>query len=136
MKNNKSLSAVESFTGGLFASEIVSVPGASQYFLGALVSYSNAIKQKLGISTHNGVINKEVALAMAKAGNEFFGSDICVSFTGNAGPGVMDDKPAGLVYIAINDEVYELNLIGGRNSVRQEAVTFAIKKLKDMGILE
>ena len=125
----KTLSSIESLTGGLFASTITSIPGASKYFKGTIVTYQNEIKEKLGIDTSNGVINKETALAMAKAGREYFKSDICVSFTGNAGPEVMDDKPVGLVFIAINYEVFELNLKGSRNEIRKQAVEFAIKKI-------
>ncbi|MCK5945722.1 MAG: CinA family protein [Mycoplasmataceae bacterium] len=125
----KTLSSIESLTGGLFASEITSKPGASKYFKGSIVTYQNEIKEKLGIDTTNGVINKETALAMSKAGRKYFDSDICVSFTGNAGPEAMDGKPVGLVFIAINNDVYELNLSGDRNSIRKQAVEFAIKKI-------
>ena len=125
----KTIGSIESFTGGLFASTVVSKAGASKYFKGTLVTYNNDLKEKLGIDTSNGVINKQVAIQMALKGKEFLEVDTCVSFTGNAGPEVMDDKPVGLVYISINEEVYELNLEGNRNQIRQRAVEFAINKL-------
>ena len=125
----KTLSSVESFTGGLFAQSITSKPGASKFFKGALVSYSNEIKEKLGIDTSNGVINKEVALQMSLKGCEYFQSDICVSFTGNAGPTTLDGLPVGKVFIGINKQVYELDLVGSRNEIRKQAVEFALKKI-------
>lgn len=128
----KTLGSVESFTGGLFASTIIATPGASSYFKGALVTYSNEIKEKLGVDTSNGVVNAEVAKAMALKGKEFLGVDYCVSFTGNAGPSALDNAPVGKVFIAINDTVYELDLEGDRNSIRQEAVNFAINKIEKL----
>lgn len=128
----KTLGSVESFTGGLFASTIIAQPGASKFFKGAIVSYDNSVKQKLGIDTSNGVINKETALSMALKGKEFLGVDICVAFTGNAGPDVMDNKNVGKVFIAINAEVYELDLQGDRTSIRQQAVDFALNKIKNL----
>ncbi len=126
----KTLGSVESITGGLFASKITEKPGASKYFKGSIVSYQNEIKQKLGINTSQGVINKEVALEMSKKGREFLGVDICVSFTGNAGPGILDSKPVGLVFVAINEEVFELNFQGNRKEIREKAVSFALSKLE------
>lgn len=127
--NNKTLAAVESFTGGLFASTVISKPGASKYFKGSLVSYFSEVKEKLGVDVSKGVINAEVAKQMALKGKEFFGANICVSFTGNAGPDSMENKPAGLVFVAINEEVFELNLTGSRNEIREKAVEFALEKI-------
>ena len=125
----KTIGSVESLTGGLFATKITETPGASKFFKGTIITYSNDIKEKLGVDTSNGVVNKEVALQMALKGKEFLGVDTCVSFTGNAGPDVLDGKEVGLVYIAINDLVYELNLKGDRQEIREQAVNFALKKL-------
>ncbi len=134
MKINKdiTIASVESFTGGLFASEIIKEPGASKYFKGSLVTYWNEIKEKLGVNTSNGVINEDVAIEMALKGKQFFNVDYCVSFTGNAGPEVMDGKEVGDIFIAINDQVFELHLKNmNRNQIRIEAVKFAIKKLEE-----
>jgi len=128
----KTLGSVESITGGLFASTITSQPGASNFFKGSIVSYANEIKEKLGIDTSSGVVNKEVALAMAKAGKEFLNVDICVAFTGNAGPSTLDDLPVGKVFIAINETVYEQNFSGTRDQIRKQCVTFAFEKIKDV----
>lgn len=125
------IASIESFTGGLFASSIVSKPGASDYFKGSIVAYSNDIKNKLGIDTKNGVINKDVALEMSKKGKEFFNVDYCFSFTGNAGPNAMEEKDVGLIYIAVNENVFEFfwpNM--NRNEIRAKAVDFALKELE------
>ncbi len=127
---NFTLASVESFTGGLFAATIVEKPGSSKYFKGSIVTYHNDIKDKLGVNVENGVINSNTALEMAKRGKEFFNVDYCIAFTGNAGPTAMEDKPVGLFYIAINNQVYEFfypNL--SRNEIRKKAVEIAIKKL-------
>ncbi len=127
---NFTLASVESFTGGLFAATIVEKPGSSKYFKGSIVTYHNDVKDKLGVNVENGVINSNTALEMAKKGKEFFNVDYCIAFTGNAGPSAMEDKPVGLFYIAINNQVYEFfypNL--SRNEIRKKAVEIAIKKL-------
>ncbi|MCK5867075.1 MAG: nicotinamide-nucleotide amidohydrolase family protein [Mycoplasmataceae bacterium] len=124
----KTIGSIESFTGGLFASTIISKPGASEFFKGSIVAYSNEIKSKLGIDVSNGVVNKEVALEMAKKGREFLNVEICVSFTGETGPS-SSEKPIGTVFIAINEIVFELSLKGTRNEIRQQAVDIALEKL-------
>lgn len=130
---NITISSVESFTGGLFASEIVSQPGASKYFKGSLVAYSNEIKEKLGVNVKNGVVNKEVAIEMALKGKEFFNVDYCISFTGNAGPTGSEGKEVGLFYIAINENVFEFHYPHlSRNEIRKKAVEIAINKLQEI----
>jgi len=124
----KTLGSVESLTGGLFASTITNKPGASKFYKGSVISYANEIKEKLGIDTSNGVVNKQVALAMAAKGKEFLNVDICISFTGNAGPEVLDNLPIGKVFIAINEEVYEKDFKGNREEIRKQCVDFAISK--------
>ncbi|CAC13500.1 COMPETENCE-DAMAGE PROTEIN [Mycoplasmopsis pulmonis] len=124
--------SVESFTGGLFASKIVQRPGASKYFAGSIVAYSNQVKEKLGIDTSKGIINANVALEMAKKGKAFFEADLCFSFTGNAGPDAWDNKEVGLVYIGINDQVYEFKLKGSREQIQNQACDFALEKLDQL----
>lgn len=127
----KTVGAVESFTGGLFAATIINEPGASSYFRGSLVAYHNEIKELIGVDTANGVVTADVALMMALRGKEFLNVDYCFAFTGNAGPTASEDKPVGLVYIALNDQVYEFFWTHlSRNEIRQKAVDFALKKLK------
>lgn len=127
------IASIESLTAGLFASSIAEVSGASQVLKGALVTYQTSCKEEvLHVDAKTiekyGVISKEVAYAMAKKGKEMFQSDIVVSFTGNAGPEVMDEKPVGLVHMAIaykeNIYTYEHIFEGSRNEIRQKACQF------------
>ena len=123
------IASVESLTGGLFASELVKKKGASKYFEGALVAYSNQVKEKLGVDVSKGVINKQTALQMALKGKEYFNVDLCVAFTGNAGPEDSEGQPVGKVFIAINEKVYELDFKGSRRSIQKQCVNFALKKI-------
>ena len=127
----KTISTVESFTGGLMAATIVTVPGSSAYFKGSLVAYSNEIKEKNGIKLHEGSpYHPNVALSMAKVGKKMFDTDYCISFTGRAGG---DDHPEnGKVWIAINDQVKELTFQGNRDLVRLQAVQFALNWFKEL----
>lgn len=131
LKNKKTLGSVESLTGGLFSSSVVSIPGASSVFLGALVTYSPEIKNKVAnvdkkLIDEFGVVSFEVAKAMAENGRKILGVDYCLSFTGNAGPLTLDNKEVGEVYIALsykeNTIVTHLNLKGSRNEIREECV--------------
>lgn len=125
------IGSVESVTGGLFASSITSIPGVSSIFKGSLVTYSIPTKAKLlgfGEDYINkyGVVSKEVALKMAELGKKKLDVDICVSFTGNAGPDALCDLPVGLIYVGVSyekkTEVYEFHLEGDRNKIRNEIV--------------
>ena len=128
------LGSVESFTGGLFAREITRIPGASKFYKGGLVTYWTEEKiNVLGIDKslvdQFGVVSRECAYQMAKNGKNILDVDICVSFTGNAGPDTMENKPCGEIYIGISifDRVitYPYLLDGDRNSIQQEAVSLA-----------
>jgi nicotinamide-nucleotide amidase len=101
------LAVAESCTGGRVASTITDVPGASQVFLGGVVSYSNAAKaDMLGVDpsilrTH-GAVSSETAAAMALGARDRLHADIAVSITGIAGPdGGTAEKPVGLVWFGI-----------------------------------
>ena len=119
---NISISSVESFTVGNFAAMLGSIPGISKVYRGSLVTYQSETKERLLGISHDiikkyGVVSKEIASLMCINGKQILNSDICVSFTGNAGPEAMEGKPVGLVYIGILYEgvnIYELNLKGSR----------------------
>lgn len=100
------VSSCESLTAGLFTSTIASIPGASAVLMGGLVTYFTEMKKVLAhvdedLIKKYGVISSECSIAMAKNTLEIVGSNYCVSFTGNAGPSSMEDKPAGCVYCSI-----------------------------------
>lgn len=128
------LGSVESFTGGSFASEITSVSGASHFFKGAYVTYATEEKHRLlGISwdviDKYGVVSQEVAGEMAGHGKVLLNVDFCVSFTGNAGPEAMENKPVGEIYIgvAFKDmvQVFAYHLEGDRKNIQKQAINIA-----------
>ena len=103
------LAVAESCTGGLIGHRLTQVPGSSNYFLEGAIAYSNESKvDRLNVQPFlirdYGAVSEEVALAMAKGIRKSSGADIGLSVTGVAGPGASDNKPAGTVFIAINDE--------------------------------
>ncbi len=99
------LGAMESCTGGLFASTITDAAGSSDYFRGGLVSYSTEMKAAWGVSREtlaaHGAISIETARAMASAARARLGVDVGVGITGVAGPSEQEGKPVGTVHIAV-----------------------------------
>ncbi len=130
-----SLGAVESFTAGLFSSTVGEIPGASATFRGALVTYDPALKTKLaGVSEktirEKGVVSPETAIEMAVGGRKVLGVDVCVSFTGDAGPGLeKGNSKVGEAYICIatgkQNIVLHPSFDGSRNAIRKAAVEMA-----------
>ncbi len=106
------ITSVESCTGGMFASAITDVAGASEIISSAYVTYSNEAKIKevnvpAELIDEYGVVSPQVAEAMAKGAKERSGADIAVSVTGYAGPEADPGHDAGEAYIgfAIRDTV-------------------------------
>ncbi len=95
----------ESCTGGLIASQITAVPGASDVFEAGIVTYSNRSKNRLlGVSKKDletfGAVSREIAISMVEGALEKTGADVAVAVTGIAGPtGGSPEKPVGTVYI-------------------------------------
>jgi len=104
------LGTAESCTGGLVAHLITEIPGSSDYFVGALVTYANEIKVGLAgvpgdVLDAHGAVSAQVARAMADGARHRLGADIAVAVTGVAGPdGGTPAKPVGLTYVAVADE--------------------------------
>ncbi len=107
LENQWTLSIAESCTGGHAASRITQMPGASEYFLGAVVPYSNALKTKiLGVPEElieeAGAVSKDVAAKMVEGVLRLTGSDFGLAVTGIAGPtGGTPEKPVGTVWCAV-----------------------------------
>lgn len=101
------LAVAESCSGGLIGHRITEIPGSSAYFMGGVVSYSNEAKQHMlgvdaAILEAHGAVSPETAKAMAEGARQRFGVDIALASTGIAGPGGgSDEKPVGLVYLAL-----------------------------------
>jgi nicotinamide-nucleotide amidase len=110
---NQTLQVAESLTGGMVATKLVDVPGASKVFTQGLVTYHNQSKQRLldvseeTLATH-GAVSRQCALEMARGLHIKHGADWGVSTTGIAGPtGATPNKPIGLTYIAWVGHNYE-----------------------------
>jgi len=106
-RKRRALALAESCTGGGIADQITNVSGASKIFLGGIVAYSNAAKQKfLGVRAEllarHGAVSEAVARAMAEGARDKFGADFALAVTGIAGPtGGTKAKPVGTVFIAL-----------------------------------
>ena len=102
------LGAIESATGGLISHLITNVPGSSDYFKGAVVSYANEIKMKvIGVKESTlkryGSVSSQVAEEMARGGRNVLEVEICVADTGIAGPGgATPGKAVGLFYLGLS----------------------------------
>jgi nicotinamide-nucleotide amidase len=107
LKIGKTLSLAESCTGGTIASLLTALPGASKYFIGSLVAYSNKIKvNELNVSAsalkNFGAVSEQTVIEMALGACKLFKSDYSVAVSGIAGPdGGTDEKPVGTVWIAV-----------------------------------
>lgn len=130
------VTTVESLTGGMIASTIVSVPGASEVFREGYVTYCDEAKHKLvGVSLDTlrikTAVSEETAREMAEGGRSRADSSLALSATGIAGPdGGTEEKPVGLVYIGCatkeKTEVRRLLLKGTRMEIRMQTVYEAI----------
>jgi nicotinamide-nucleotide amidase len=108
-QKNKTLSTAESCTGGYIASLLTSEPGASQFFMGSIVSYSNNIKKEvLGVSQQTldnaGAVSEETVQQMVKGALALLKTDYVAAVSGIMGPdGGSAEKPVGLVWVAVGD---------------------------------
>jgi nicotinamide-nucleotide amidase len=133
----------ESCTGGLVASAITAVSGASEVFDRGLVTYSNRAKQELlGIAgdmiADYGAVSEPVARMMAEGALENSNAHISIAITGVAGPtGGTELKPVGLVHLATaraNQSVHHrVERFGdiGRENIQLAAVQLALEMLRD-----
>ena len=95
------LALAESLTGGLVASRLTAIPGASDVFRGGVVSYASEVKFDLLEVSPGPVVNEPAAIEMAEGVQRLLGADIGLSLTGVAGPTEQDGVPVGTVCIAV-----------------------------------
>ena len=106
-RRGQTLATAESCTGGLVSARLTDVPGASDGFVGGVVSYSNDVKEHqlgvpLSVLVEYGAVSEEVARAMASGVRNRLAADWGIGITGIAGPtGGTEDKPVGLVHWAV-----------------------------------
>ncbi len=129
------LGVAESVTGGLVAGRLTNIPGASDVFRGAVVSYSSDVKFDLLGVPRGPVVSEAVAIAMAQGVRKVLGSDVGLALTGVAGPDEQDGKPVGTlcVGLALQDGVTQartLQLPGARNQMRELSVISALDELR------
>ena len=105
-ESEKTVATAESCTGGRIAEAIISVPGASKYFKGGVISYVNEVKESLLGVSHQTLEEKtavceEVAVQMVKGACRTMQTDYAISATGVAGPtGGTKDIPVGTIWLA------------------------------------
>jgi len=136
----QTLALAESCTGGALADQVTDVPGASEIFLGGVVSYANTAKEKLlGVRAEtlaaHGAVSEAVAREMAVGVREKFGADFALAVTGIAGPGGgTPEKPVGTVYIslasAVGVDVKKFNNAWDRATFKQVTAMQALDWLR------
>ncbi len=103
------LGTAESCTGGYIAHRLTSIPGASAYFKGSIISYANEIKvDNLGVHPttlqEQGAVSEQTVKEMVKGALKALKADIAIAVSGIAGPdGGTPDKPVGTVWIAVGN---------------------------------
>ena len=148
--NGKTLGTAESCTGGRISEAIIASPGASNYFKGGIISYTNEIKERLLSVDHQVLEEKtavceEVAIQMVKGACETLGVDYAISVTGIAGPGGGTAAiPVGTIwigygskedvrtYLLTGDEGRDVNLAVATN----KALKLFLMYLKELNIEE
>lgn len=110
LNHHKTLTTAESCTGGYLAELLTSIPGASGFFPGAIVSYDNSIKEQLlrvpeDILEQHGAVSEEVVILMAENTRKIMHADYAIAVSGILGPtGGSPEKPVGTVWIAVASE--------------------------------
>jgi nicotinamide-nucleotide amidase len=135
LERGLTLGVAESVTGGLIASRLVAVEGASGFFRGGLVSYASDVKRSLLGVSPGPVVSASAAVEMATGALRLLEVDVAVSVTGVAGPDTQDDQPVGTVFIGVArsggaTEVAELRLPGDRPRIRQYSAISALDVLR------
>ncbi|MCL4448322.1 MAG: competence/damage-inducible protein A [Actinobacteria bacterium] len=149
---NLTLGLAESITGGLVAARLVSIPGASRWFKGSIVTYATEIK-RLFLGVDEGpVVSEKACLQMAQGIRKALQADIGLAVTGVAGPEEQDRQPVGTVFLGLAmegeaktnsgknagdgsaeppvQEVVHLKLSGNRESIRNIAAISLLDLLR------
>jgi nicotinamide-nucleotide amidase len=133
------IATAESLTGGRLAVALTDVPGASESYLGGVVTYATELKQSfLGVDEQlverYGVISPECAKAMASGVRAVTGATYGLATTGVAGPGEQEGKPAGTVFVGIAGpgllEAVALELAGKRTQIQDRTTQEAFVALE------
>ncbi|MGB3339165.1 MAG: CinA family protein [Devosia sp.] len=136
-EKKQSIVTAESCTGGMVASALTDIPGASAAVYGGYVTYANTAKSRMihvqaRLIRDYGAVSNQVARAMADGARNTARADYAVAVTGIAGPdGGSEKKPIGLVYIAVSSELATVVIehrFGdlGRDEIRKASVKAAL----------
>lgn len=134
LRRGLTLATAESLTGGALGDLVSAAPGASETYLGGVVSYATSVKVGLlGVRQETveecGVVSAACAREMASGVRKLVGADWSVSTTGVAGPAEQEGKPVGTVFVGIAGPdgavAHELHLEGNRAEIRERACTAA-----------
>lgn len=136
-ERNQTLVTAESCTGGMIASALTDIPGASAAIYGGYITYANSAKSRMiqvqpRLIGDYGAVSNQVARAMADGARNTARVDFAVAATGIAGPdGGTEKKPVGLVYVAVSSELATVVIehrFGdlGRDAIRKATVEAAL----------
>lgn len=139
-----SLALAESLTGGMLASRLVGVVGASRWLRGSIVSYATSVKRTILGVGDGPVVSGEAAAAMAEGAARVLDADVGIAVTGVAGPETADGHRPGTVFVGLSvptapsgaksigrrTEVRRLDLPGDRERVREYSVISALDLLR------
>lgn len=121
----------ESLTGGALGARLTEIPGASLWFAGSAVCYTNEAKREVlgvpeAILEGPGAVSEECARAMAEGARRLYRSEVGVALTGVAGPEEQEGRPPGTVWVAVlgggGEELRKVVAPGDREGVRRWAV--------------
>jgi nicotinamide-nucleotide amidase len=139
-RRKATVAVAESCTGGMLGARFTSAAGSSEYFAGGFITYADALKrQLLGVPAATlqefGAVSPETAEAMALGARARTGATYAIAITGIAGPGGgTEQKPVGLVYVAIADDagtvVASRNFLGDRERIRVFTAQMALDFLR------
>jgi nicotinamide-nucleotide amidase len=134
LERGLTLAVAESVTGGLIASRLVGVVGASKWFRGGVVSYASEVKFELLKVPVGPVVSAVTAEAMASGVRALLHADVGLSVTGVAGPEEQDGQPAGTVFVGLSlGETLQhaaLRLPGDRPRVRAYSAISSLDVLR------
>ncbi len=139
IEKRKTLAIAESCSGGHLAAKFTSIPDASKYFLGSMITYSNALKEKvLNVSKEtlrvSGAASRETADEMLIGLMKLSDADFGIAVTGIAGPsGGTKEKPIGTVFIAVGvrakkPHIIECHFEGDRASIMEASCQKALEE--------
>ena len=138
-ERGQTLATAESLTGGMVGARITTVAGASDYYLGGVVSYATEAKAGLlevdrDLLAEHGPVSEPVAAAMAAGARRAFGADLGLATTGVAGPAEQAGQPVGTLCLGVADGAGSASMAvrapGDRAQVRAWATTVALDLLR------